>query len=803
MKFKNTISLLFLVITTISGYAQTKSIRGRIVNNKGEKIEQATISLKGAKDSILVKGTATDVNGGYVLENVPQGEYVIHFSHMGYGPVFKDVIFKEKDIVVEDIILPFSSTIKIEEVNVKKSLPLIVRKIDKIMVNIEGSVYERGENGLRLLNVIPEINVVGRDINFRGSEGVTIYLDNRRLQLSGDQLITFLRNIPSESIKSYELKTVPGAENDGQHAGVIVNIVLKNEYKFGLSGNISSGYWYNGENNANVSSQINYRKNKVTLEIGGNYFNSPSFYTDQATIDFKETGIKNKQEEKYFERYNSYGINAGLDYSLTEKQTIGFDYNLYSNPGNLDNSTTTITSFLSNTNNLDSTLTSYKRGNFQFTSQIANAFYRNKLDTVGSRVDVGYSFVRYSLNHPSSVETILSKGDKYTNTSNNLFMFNDGSSNTHVFNIDLEKILSPSMTISAGSKYTIATTNYLMEYRNGLNAEAPLDGDRSNDYKYNEDILAFYATLSKSFKPWSVKVGLRAEQTTYDGNSSNGNQKIEKKHWDLFPSAYLNRKIGDSHSLTLSYARRINRPRFRELNPFTFYTSSVSIQEGNPNLLPYFGNNIQLEYLFKGKYSFTTGYQSTKNAMATQIRSVNSVLISREENISDNNNFFVSTYIPIRIASWWNLNLSGTLRNTQLDIQTDPAIHRSKFSKFARATSRFTLPKEYMIELSGFTSRNNFYEYYDAHNVNRLDIFIKKSFFNNKLSTNLEMCDPFHLFKPGQNINTPTFVKNVSRTRVDYARYIGIWLTYNFSGGKKSSDREGVNTGGNEARGRM
>lgn len=798
--------LLIAIFASSSLIAQTgKTISGHVKDEVKKNISQVTIVLRSAKDSSLVKGTISHEDGSFIFENVDQMDYILQFSHLNYITIYKNISLN-RSLIINDVVLDHKKNIKLGEVKVKSRKPLLIRSTDKLTLNIEGSIYEKGENGLRLFNIIPGVNATGKEIKFRGTEGVTVYVDNRRLLLSGDQLITYLQNIPSESIKSYELKAVPGAEHDAQNAGVIINIELKSEYKFGLSGNINTGYWYNGYNNGNASVLLNYRIYKWTLQAGGNYRNSPAFYEDDIIQQVKNSNLNSLQKEKFVEKFNTYGYNFGIDYRLTENQTVGANYTMFANPGDRDNTTNTVTNFLkvNSPSLVDSSQISNKRDNFYYKSQMSNIFYRNKLDSLGSKLDVGYSYVKYNLDNPSTVETSFYNEDQIEREKrDSLYTYNKGNSQAHVINIDLEKNLKNSFSFNVGGKYSISKTKYLMEYRQGLSSISPLDSQMSNDFTYNEKILAFYTTISKSLKNWQFKVGVRAEKTDYDGNSSSGDQKISRNRWDWFPSAYINRKLGENHSFTVSYGRRINRPGFRQLNPFTFYNSANNIQEGNPNLSPYFSNNIQLEYLLKSKYSFTFGFQNTQNGIATRINNIDELVISRDENISDNHNFFLSAYIPIKITKWWEFNINTTLRNTQIDVASSPEVHRSKFSQNLWATNRINLPNKYFLEISGFYNRNGFYDFYDAHNIGKIDIYVKKSFFKDKLTTRLEIGDPFHMFKPGQDIITPTLVRNVYRNKIDFSRYVGVWFNYSFSTGKKSTNREYIDAGGNEVRGRL
>lgn len=797
--------LAFLLLSAVSVQGQTRKIVGKIKQNKDSALPNATVTLRSFRDSILVNGTATNEQGGFVLENINSGKYNLSVSHMGFEPYIMPLTISNKDTILNDIVLAKNTSVQLDVIDINAQRPLLTRSIDKLTLNVEGSVYEKGENGLRLFNVIPGVQVVGRDIKFRGSENVTVYIDNRRLLLPSDQLSAYLRSIPSESIKSYELKAVPGAENDAQHGGVIINIVLKSEYRFGLSGNVSAGYWRNDNNNGFGSTSLNYRIGKLTAQGGFNYRNNANYYEDEVQQEFNSTGIYNSQNERYKEKYHSINFNLGFDYKLSESQTLGANFNMLRNPGDFSNNIITTTDFLTNkTADIDSTWYSRKTTVFRYTSQMANAFYRNKLDTLGSKLDIGYSLIGYDLNDPATIETsFFSNENTESRPRDSLFAHNNGKSTAHVINLDLEKHFSKSLVVSLGGKYTTSKTDYSMVYRNGLDDNSPLDTIRSNRFLYNEKVLAFYGTITKSFKNWEVKAGLRTERTDYDGQSITTSQTIARDRWDFFPSAFVNRKFGKEHSLTFSYSRRIDRPGFRQLNPFTFYSSINNLWQGNPNLMPYYSNNIQAEYLLKNKYTMTIGYQNTNDGIARRVENNGEIIITQEDNISDYSNLFISFNLPITITKWWEINVNATLRNTSIDVQTSPPVNRSKFSQYFWASNKFNLPNKYFIEISGNYSRNEFSDIFDARNVGKLDITMKKSFFDDKLTTSLELMDPFHFYKMGQTINNQNFTRTFVRTKLDWARYVGFNITYSFSSGKKSTNRESIDAGGNEVRRRL
>lgn len=202
---------------------QDSTVKGQVLSEKGESLTGTSLRIMDKKEDIIYSNIVSDTEGNFEIPKKYMGNKLI-ISFMGYAPI--SILLKE---IIGEVHLQFIP-VDVQEVLIEGYKPLIERSIDKLTLNIEGTLYEKGENGLTLLSAIPGINVIGEKIQFRGSEKVTIYIDNKKLILPQHIVNTYLQGIPSEAILSYELKSVPGAENDAQNSGSIINIVMKSEY---------------------------------------------------------------------------------------------------------------------------------------------------------------------------------------------------------------------------------------------------------------------------------------------------------------------------------------------------------------------------------------------------------------------------------------------------------------------------------------------------------------------------------------------------------------------------------------------
>ena len=100
--FKNfkTNFLLVLVFTTCTSlFAQDFTISGKVYEaNSQEELIGANIVLLQLKDSTQVKGTSSDIDGSYLLQNVSTGKYILKVSYIGFATIYKNLTLFDSDL---------------------------------------------------------------------------------------------------------------------------------------------------------------------------------------------------------------------------------------------------------------------------------------------------------------------------------------------------------------------------------------------------------------------------------------------------------------------------------------------------------------------------------------------------------------------------------------------------------------------------------------------------------------------------------------------------------------------------------
>jgi outer membrane receptor protein involved in Fe transport len=233
----------------------------------------------------------------------------------------------------------------------------------------------------------------------------------------------------------------------------------------------------------------------------------------------------------------------------------------------------------------------------------------------------------------------------------------------------------------------------------------------TNALDYRETINALYSQFGTKISKFSFLFGLRYENSKIEINQLVTSDFNIQKYSNFFPSAFLTYEISDESSVSLSYSKRISRPRGRLINPFSNYSSNINIFKGNPNLKPAFTDAIDFGYLKRWeKLTFNTSmYANTTTDSFQFIRResgdfVNGtpVILSTPINLATEYRFgfeFTLNYSPFK---WWKLNSNFNFFKSQTQgdfsyTNTQNVVVTQNFdnvasSWFTRLTSKITLP---------------------------------------------------------------------------------------------------------------
>ena len=485
-------------------------------------------------------------------------------------------------------------------VTVAASKPVIEHKADRIVFNVANSVSAVGSDAYELLTRTPGIQVNNGNIQIPGKGTVRIMVNDKLVQLSGDELEALLRSMPSERISKIEVITTPPANYDAAGNAGIINIITRKTTRRGWNGNIGGSYFQRLRPGAMISGGLNYRSPKwavyTTAMTSKNDYtalmNNTTYYTQQLQQE--------QLNQRNHARFSS--IELGADYHITPSATIGIVAAYRHRTRAVTQSYRTDVLRLSDARE-DSIL--YTLANEPFTGSNLNASidYDWKIDTGGRRLRISMNYFHSSnyierafITNHTTAGGLPTGYETYNQTAG------DHSVGIKAITADWDVPQRwADLSIGAKASFITNSTGYFIN---------TYEADR---FTYSEHTQAVYVSSTKTWGKWQAKLGLRAECTQTSGISSVANPDFSNSYCRLFPTGYLQYEPTKSLTLHLNYSRRIERPDYDMLNPFKDYNTDVSYYTGNPFLQPYTSDNAELGGMIKSSYNFRLYVTHKKN----------------------------------------------------------------------------------------------------------------------------------------------------------------------------------------------
>jgi len=742
---------LFAALFVQFGFAQNSekaTLVGKIINDAGQPLDFANILLLNPKDSSLVKGTISDSTGAFIFEMVENGSYLLSATMVGY-PVYRGSIEVTSAQTVHLPTLQLRGGVALSEVAVVAQKPFIEMQNDKIVMNVENSAVAAGNTALEVLQKAPGVlfDQNSRALSLKGKQGVLVMIDGKQSYLSTEEVIRLLETMPANNIEKIEIIHNPSAKYDAAGNAGIINIRLKKDKNLGFNGNVSigGGYWENPT--ANGSTQLNYRRKKFNLfgNYSRNYREQFNNMTIFRSIPFEgaQSVFDQDNRRNFLSRSNNF--KAGVDFYLTKNTTIGAlmtggigswrdRSNIFTQISGANNEP--FSQVRANTNTLE-----------EWDNRTYNLNFRHAFNDKGAELtfDADYSTFDNPANQQS--DNFFFNNENTEVATPNLLRSNSFSGVTiKAAKVDWTQPLKGGINLEAGLKTSIVGTDNDVEWRRNRGAEFVVDTNLTNQFLYEETIYAGYVNASTQFKGFSVQAGLRGEQTVSDGRSVTLDKQVKRDYLSLFPSLSLSHQVGKDHSLSYSYSRRIDRPSYQDLNPFTFFLDQYTFGRGNPFLRPQFTNAFSVNYSFKQAFVVTASYSQTDDAMTDLLEQndADRTTYQTRANFAKFDNWSLNVSTPIPITKWWSarLNLSGYINHFQSTIASG-TVDNQQLSYNAYMSNNFTLSKTLRAELSGWYNSPNVWGLFEARSQYAIDAGLFKSFWKDKASLKLNISDIF------------------------------------------------------------
>lgn len=750
------------IMITMGSIAQTGKISGNLQNEKDHlNIDKATVSLVRSKDSSLVKTTVTDNAGHFVFENISPGNYKVKSGSITYSTAYSTALVSNGIEAVSAGTLQLVPINKeLSNVTVTSKKQFVERKIDKTVINPEALISNTGTTAMEVLEKAPGV-LVDKDgnISLKGKQGVIIMMDGKPTYMSSADLAAYLGTLPSSSIDQIEIMTNPSAKYDASGNSGIINIKTKKNKQKGFNGSLSASYGQGKYAKTNNSVNLNYRVGKINIfsNFGLNYrknFNQLDinrvYSNDDKTIKaiFDQTTGKKRRDP-------GYNGKVGIDFYATKNTTFGLVFGGYASHGNEIG--TSVSNLKNPSGMLDSIVLADRHEKTRFSNGSVNFNVRHSFDTTGKELSIDLDYITYGSGRKSDFINSVLNADQSLRYADHLSGDLPADIQIYSAKADYQQNIMHGIKMESGVKFSYVTTTNGANYFNVINGEKEVDYKKTNHFDYKENINAAYINFSRNIKKWGFQLGLRAENTNYEGfqygNPMKGDSTFKKTYTNIFPTTYISYEANAKNQFGFSFGRRISRPDYEDLNPFLFFMDKYTYEEGNPFLKPMFSNVFELSHTYKQFLTTTLSYSHTTDMFNEVFRqsaqpddSIST--ISSRGNYGIVDNLSLSMNAQVKVAKWYKVMLYAEgryqhfvtkLNGEDIDINTAGFV--------TNINNQFTFKKGWSAELSGFYRTKTTEGQMTIRAITQIDGAVKKDIMKGKGSLRFSVRDITGPFK--------------------------------------------------------
>ena len=745
------------------------SVRGYVYDaQSSQPMDYVTVRVFQAATGEMQKGGFSDEKGFFRITGLPEGSYRLLVTYVGYDSLQMSFVVTAKNPAVNLKQLKITQNQKVlKTVNVVSQRSQMTLDVDKKVFNVDQSLTTAGSSASELLETIPSVEVDNEgNVSLRGNTNVTIWIDGKPSGLTADNQGQILEQMPAENIEKIEVVTNPSAKFSPEGSSGIINIVLKKDRRRGYYGSVQGGgsvdrdgHW-GGNLNANIN--YNTRKWDTYLNLG---FRHGVFARHEQTL---RTNLDANGDSVYFLNQYAHPVNrgnhlfarGGVTYHLTDNDRFSLD--LMGNLGGRGGENLNL--YTSNVIGLYDTSWRRNTEDDRNYGGSASLGYQHKFSST-SQLDLLASHNQWNMKNDAIY--LQTYDAAYTTDSSCQEQKNGVYAKFWTLQADYTNQLTKQIRVEAGYKGEWQAEESPVNTFTGANPSALVENHALyNDYFYDRNVQALYGTFSHKINKFGYQVGLRGEYTGVKtqslayGESRSSAPSYDTAYFNFFPSLYLSYALPRNNEIQVNYSRRISRPRGDRLNSFVRLQDTMNISFGNPYLVPEYSNALEFNYLKNWKLhtvSLSLYYRNTDNVIQRiryrdgQVMKSTHVNVAHEERtgleLISKNTLFKMLDLTTTLNFYYNTLDAFTYwpSDNPTQVVSDPG--NESFTWNARMLGSFILPANFSLQLTAS---------YDAPRLVAqgkrlanfgLDAGLRKSFFDKKLSFNVNVRDLFNTRK--------------------------------------------------------
>lgn len=654
-------------------------------------------------------------------------------------------------------------------------------RIDKQVYDLKDDVSAQTGVAADALNKVPGVSVDNDgNIALKGNQNVQVLINGKQSALmKGENRAATLQSLAGGDIESVEVMSNPSAAFSSEGSGGIINLVLKKNRRPGKFVTIMSTVGNNDRSNGNIMG--NYATDKFTITASANFRKDGRWFKSYGTTE--RTNLLTNQTFKTDQygltkgRMETWGANFGIDYNLTDNDSLAFQLN-YSQRERTPYTETDYQRF-----DLTDTLVS----DYKFTSQLS-----------GPRDDKAIS-LSYEHKVPNSTENLKfdirasqSGGDLITNstTEYDFPIQNDriekrvqgSDSKNYVLSLDYTKPLGDD-TITTGFQSSIddnAIDNSAVLI-NPITGAVTVNPGQTNKFESYQQVNAVYFQYQKRLgEKWTFMGGLRVEDTEVNTYRPDIGSYGSSYYTNVNPSAFATYTINENAKIRMNYSKRLQRPAAQDLNPGKMFIDSQNISSGNPDLKPQLTDSFEIGYEYqKATFNYQVrAYFRQNSDVITTLQTVidANTIETTKVNVGDGSTLGLEFNISNKIGKKLNAQANIIAFRTEQDALNSPVDVRELNSVGGRINLDYSLTDKDKFQL-GIGTRGKTLTAQGYQTAQYMSNIGYRHMFTPFMSLVVNITDPFALGKFKTITDSNNIKSEIWRSMEARTIYIGMNIT--------------------------
>ncbi len=222
-------------------YAQGVSVHGVVEDAQSKETLIGTHVSLGNIDNTWT--LTTDDKGSFLFKNIPNGEYTVEFSYIGYQVKKQNVLVNGQDVNLNSISL--TEGLDLDEVQVVEEVLPVIQKGDTTQFNAQAYKTLPDADASELIEKMPTVVVEDGQVQAQGEDVKQVLVDGK--PFFGNDPQAALRNLPAEVIDKIQIFDQQSDQakftgfDDGE-ATKTINIITKRNMRNGRFGKVYAGY---------------------------------------------------------------------------------------------------------------------------------------------------------------------------------------------------------------------------------------------------------------------------------------------------------------------------------------------------------------------------------------------------------------------------------------------------------------------------------------------------------------------------------------------------------------------------------